>query len=84
MNFRTVISTFITMSCTICCNKKERHADKIAETKPQYNIEQSEIAVEIIRSNLTDLLASLENANKAAVAASSGDHEKAKAIILNG
>ena len=33
---------------------------------------------------ITDLLASLENAKKAAVAASSGDHEKAKAIILNG
>ena len=47
------------MSCAICCNKKEIHADKIAETKPQYNIEQSEIAAEIIRSNLTDLLASL-------------------------
>ena len=32
----------------------------------------------------TDLLASFENANQAALAASSGDHEKAKAIILNG
>ena len=31
-----------------------------------------------------DLLASLENANQAALAASRGDHEKAKAIILNG
>jgi hypothetical protein len=31
-----------------------------------------------------DLLASLENANQAALAASRGDHEKAKAIISNG
>ena len=31
-----------------------------------------------------DLLASLENANQAALAASRGDHEKAKALILNG
>ena len=30
------------------------------------------------------LLASFEIANQAALAASSGDHEKAKAIILNG
>ena len=30
------------------------------------------------------LLASLEIANQAALAASSGDHEKAKATILNG
>lgn len=59
MNFRTVISTFITMSCAICCNKKERHADNIAETKPRYTVEQSEIAAEIIKSNLTELLSSL-------------------------
>ena len=31
-----------------------------------------------------DLLASFEIANQAALAASSGDHEKAKAIILKG
>ena len=31
-----------------------------------------------------DLLSSLEKANQAALAASNGDHEKAKAIILNG
>ena len=59
MNFRTVISTFITVSCAICCNKKERHADNIAETKPRYTVEQSEIAAEIIKSNLTELLSSL-------------------------
>ena len=32
----------------------------------------------------TDLLASFENATQAALAASSVDHEKATAIVLNG
>ena len=44
-------------------------------------------AQEAVRRSLhatTDLLLSLENANQAALAASSGDHEKAKAIILSG
>ena len=46
-----------------------------------------EVVQEATRLSLnvtTDLLASLENANKAAAAASNGDHKRAKAIILNG
>ena len=81
MNFRAVITIFITLSCAICCNKKKGQEEKETKIKIQPNIEQIEVAAEIINFYLSELLSSLFTQSRPSILSNINDWNKIKPFL---
>ena len=81
MNFRAVITIFITLSCAICCNKKKGQEEKETKIKIQPNIEQIEVAAEIINFYLSELLSSLFTQSRPSILSNINDWNKIAEMV---